>query len=431
MSSLPASTPTPPPTRRRWPIPGRRLGLFLCLVFLGVGAAYGWFLLEWRWALEDLRAARPREARQKLLRCEWLWPRNAELHRMLARSAWLARDFSAAELHLQTSQKLMGGATDRLQLEYLLLRVMAGEADEAAVALGTYLTNGDAESPVILETLAGAYIRDLRYGPAYQVLDRWQELQPDNARPYHWRGWVLERMNQPKSAMEDYLRALELDPELSIPRLRVAEMLLEDKQPENSLRHLERLRSQKPDDPVVMARLGQCRYLEGKADEARELLEKARLSLPKDGPLLLHLAKLDVESGQADAAILLLTQLLDRDPNDTEARFQLVVAQRLAGQPQEAEKTLAEYERQNKLLRDSNQLLQEEAQHPSTDADSVARIGIMLLELNQQPQGLYWLEKALERDPRSQSAHRALMLHYDARGNTGLAAQHRARLNEK
>lgn len=415
------------------PIGGQRKGLNRWVIGIGlvIGClliGYGWFALQWRWALADLQSNKPREARSRLLWCERIWPRSSEVQRMLARAARMSREPGEAEKRLQAAQKLAGGATERLQLEYLLLRATTGDTDEPAVALGTYLANDDPESVAILETLAAAYIRDLRYGPAYSTLERWIGMDPENATPLFWRGWVLERLNQAKSAMGDYRKALELDPELFNARLRVAEMLLEDKQPEEALPHLEQLMAKVPNSPQVMARLGQCRYLEGKPDEARQLLEKAQASLPDDGPLMLHLAKLDVEGGKAESAIELLNRLLKRDRGDTEARFLLVSALRLAGKRVEAEKELAEYELQNKMLKEANNLLQVEARTPSTDADSVARIGKMLLELGQEPQALYWLDKALERDPRCQMAHQCLYVHFTQKGDTARAATHQKQI---
>ena len=192
----------------------------------------------------------------------------------------MVREPGEAEKRLQAAQKLAGGATDRLQLEYLLLRLTNGDTDEPAVALATYLSNGDPESSAILETLAAAYIRDLRYGPAYSTLVRWIELVPDQAIPYFWRGWVLERLNQAKGAMEDYRKALDLDPEMFNARIRVAEMLLEDKRPDEALPHLEQLLKQRPDNPQVLARMGQCRYLEGKPEEALSLIHISEPTRP-------------------------------------------------------------------------------------------------------------------------------------------------------
>ena len=61
---------------------------------------------------------------------------------------------------------------------------------------------------------------------------------------------MLERLNNHKGAMDDYHRALELDPDLLPVRLRVAEMLLEDKQAPEALPHLERLMPAGPGRPA-------------------------------------------------------------------------------------------------------------------------------------------------------------------------------------
>ena len=170
------------------PIGGQQNGLNRWVIGIGlvIGClliGYGWFALQWRWALADLKSNKPKEARNRLLWCERIWPRSSEVQRMLARAARMSREPGEAEKRLQAAQKLAGGATERLQLEYLLLRATTGDTDEPAVALGTYLANDDPESVAILETLAAAYIRDLRYGPAYSTLERWIGMDPENATP--------------------------------------------------------------------------------------------------------------------------------------------------------------------------------------------------------------------------------------------------------
>src|SRR5262249_51357433 len=153
----------------------------------------------------------------------WLWPRSPEVHQLAARAARLSGDTQAAENHLNQCLKLNGGATEPVQLEFLLLRVQTGGLEEGASPLVACVGKGLPEAPLILETLARAYIPLLRYKPAYACLSRWIELRPDEAKAYQWRGWVLERLSRYKVAMEDYQRALELNPDLFPVRLRVAE----------------------------------------------------------------------------------------------------------------------------------------------------------------------------------------------------------------
>ena len=81
------------------------------MILAGMGLAYGWFLVQWRLALADLRNSEPREAKARLLWCEKIWPRSSEVQRMLARASRMAREPGDAEKRLQAAQKLEGGAT--------------------------------------------------------------------------------------------------------------------------------------------------------------------------------------------------------------------------------------------------------------------------------------------------------------------------------
>ena len=174
-------------------------------------------------------------------------------------------DLKLAETHLNRCLELQGGATDDVQREFLLLRVQTGEVDELAPMLFDIVEKGHPDFREILNTVARTYILRLRYKPAYACLSKWIEIEQGNAKPYYWRGWVLERLNNQKAATADYEQALAIDPEMVPARLRIAEMLLEDKQAPEALPHLERLIRQVPDDPQVQARMGICLFLQGKA----------------------------------------------------------------------------------------------------------------------------------------------------------------------
>src|SRR5207248_2447127 len=146
----------------------------------------------------------PAEARSRLEVCLfwWPWSRSPDVHRAAARAARLTGDYSVAESHLQRCIKLENGATERTQLEFLLMRAQTGEEDEVDAPLSALVSNKHPEAPLILETLARAYMHRLRYGPAYYHLTRWLEMAPEAAKAYHWRGWVLERVNSHKLAMQ-------------------------------------------------------------------------------------------------------------------------------------------------------------------------------------------------------------------------------------
>jgi tetratricopeptide (TPR) repeat protein len=407
-----------------------RLALFATFL-LAAGICLGlwqYALHQWRAAQAALKEDRPAEARDRLRFCLRVWPRSPEVHLLAARAARVVGDLGAAEDHLNRCMQLQDGASDGVQLEFLLIRVQTGESDGAHSPLSALFDaaqKGHPDTAVILETIARAYIIRLRYKPAYDCLNYWVQIQPNAAKPYQWRGLVRERLNNHKGAMEDYLRALELDHELLPVRIRVAEMLLEDKQAPEALPHLERLMRQAPDDPRVQARMGMCRYLQGRTEEARQLMEGAVVHLPKDPALLVALANLELQAGQAQQAEKRLRAVLDADPSDTEALFVMASVLRFQGRTEQAAAVLADYERKRAVVDRINDLLKDKADSPIATANDYAEIGHLFFEISHEKFGVYWSERALEKDGENQTAHRALAAHYERKGDAAMAEAHR------
>ncbi|MFO0841225.1 MAG: tetratricopeptide repeat protein [Gemmataceae bacterium] len=404
-----------------------RLALAAVVVTLTVAGAStaGYVNHQWRAAQAALDAGRAAEARPRLEVCLFFWPRDQETRLLAARAARLTGDFRTAERHLTRCLKLHGGATQDVQLEFLLLRVQTGEVDEVSSALIDVVEKGHPSAPLILETVSRAYIHRLRYKAAYACLTRWLQEQPDSAKAYQWRGWVLERLNHPRPAANDYLKALEIDPDLIPVRLRVAEMLLEDMRVPEALPHLERLYRQAPTHPGVQARLGVCRFLQNKTAEARKLLEAAVVGLPDDPSLLITLAKLDLQDGKGPEAEGRLRAVLKQDSADTEALFNLVSALQLQRRTEESAATMKVYKETKARLDRVNVLLKDVADSPTATAADYAEIGELLLRINRGQQAVYWLERALERDPAQQVAHKALAEYHEKKGETDKASAHR------
>ncbi len=400
---------------------------FLAVVATGVGL-YSYALVQWHMAQEAVKAGRTDEAQRSLDLCLFVWPRSIPVHLLAARAARLRGDFEGTEAHLNRCLKLNHGASEAIQLEFLLLRVQGGEEDEVvSELLSLYVDQNSPESAVILETLSRAYMRNLRYGPAFSCLSRWHEKAPESAEPLRWRGWVLERMNDRGGAMEEYKQALELDPDLVPVRLRLAEMYLEGSDPLGALPHLERLKRQYPDRPDVLARLGQCRFLQGESAEARRLLESAVEQLPNDSAVLIHLAKLEIQEDHPAKAEEWLRRALQVDPTDTEAELHLVGVLQALDRSQEARAMLAQHEKDKATLRRISSALKQGLDGPSLDPGTLTEIGVLFLRSNERL-GLYWLHQALKRDPDYQPAHQTLADFYDRKGEPEKAASHRSHL---
>jgi tetratricopeptide (TPR) repeat protein len=409
----------------------RRPRTFILVLVLLTGVAlftaWRYAVGEWQQAEVAVREERLADAQQRLNFCLQVWPYSPEVHLLTARAARRAGDLKTAESHLNRCLELQRGATDDIQREFLLLRVQTGEVDELAPVLFELVEQGHPDFREILDTISKSYIVRLRYKPAFACLSKWIELEPTNAKPYYWRGVVLERLNNQKLANADYTRAIEIDPGLVPARLRIAEMLLEDKQAPEALPHLELLIQQAPNDPMVKARMGICLFLQGRGNEARRLMEEAAVTLPNDPALLVALGNLELQEGRAEAAERWLRQVLKTDSSDTEALFVLVSALQLQGRSAEADAALVEYKSKRELVEKINQFLKDKADDPSTSAAEYAEVGSMFLQINRDKLGVYWLKKSLERDPKCQPAHRALAEYYE-RKNDPSAADHRRQL---
>jgi Tfp pilus assembly protein PilF len=73
------------------------------------------------------------------------------------------------------------------------------------------------------------------------------------------------------------------------------------------------------------------------------------------------------------------------------------------------------------------EILQQEAQHPSTDPDALSGLGALFLRTNAHA-GMYWLRRALALDPAHQPTHKALAEYYESKGDQEKAAYHRRQL---
>jgi tetratricopeptide (TPR) repeat protein len=414
---------------RRRPLAATAFVLLAALI-VPAAAVCAYARHQLRAAREALAADRPQEARDQLALPLFVWRWDPDVHVLAARAARLSGDLPTAEAHLKQGLQVAGGATEGVQLEFLLLRVQTGEVDEVAPDLIAVADKGHPEAPLILSTLAVAYMHNLRYMRAYACLSRWIELDADSAKAYQFRGWVLERLNRRKEAMADYRKALELDPELVPVRVQVAELLLEDHQPQEALPHLERLYRQVPDHPLVQSRLGMCRFLRGEFAEARRLMEAAVVQLPKDPPLLIHLARLDLQESRTANAERRLRAVLQADPSDTEAYYTLAGVLQAQDRVEEAKEILKECERAKVILDRMHKLLREVMDSPAATAADCAELGELLLGVKMEDRGLYWLFEALERDPDQQQAHRVLAAYYKRKGEANKAANHRRRLRD-
>lgn len=400
-----------------------------------VGAAGWWHAREQRLAAADLSYGRIPDAERRIQRLRAVGAVGGVTTELLsARLARLKGDVVGCERHLVRAAELAGGSTEPIQIEHLLLRAQTGELDDDAVSLPLFrlVETDHPDSTAILDTLSNAYLTKSRYQPARACLNLWEIKHPEDSRVYHRRGWVYDQVGSVKTALADYQKAIEVDPGLTAVRLRVAEILLDEKMTPEAEAHLTVLVQTAPDRPEVLARLGRCRYLQGRHAEARDLLLRAEPALPTDPSVAIYLAWLDVtdsakeEVGRGAAAEKRLRPLIARNPSEVEARFVLITALRLQGKDADADAMEVEHKERLTLNDKLTQLLRDKADEGgAADAGVYCQIGELFLEIGQDARGVYWLDKCLRADPGYPAAHRRLAEYYDRQGDKAKAEQHR------
>lgn len=409
----------------------RLVPMLVLLILMGMGVgAYAYTVHRWHAAEKAVKEGRIAEAQRDVDFCLIVWPRSIPVHLLAARTARLRGDLKEAEAHLNRCLKLNGSASEAIQLEFLLLRTQAGEIDNVVNDLLLYVETGSSESSLILDTVARAYMQNRRYGQAFSILTRWHDVEPDSAEPFHWRGWVLERMSDRDGAINEYKQALERDPHHFLVRLRLAQMYLERNDWGAALPILEQLRNEYPQRADVQARLGQCLYLHGDYTEARRLLEAAVKEMPNDPLLLIHLARLDIqeEPPRLAEAEDFLRRVLELDPTDVETQHLLIRCLVRLGRSKEAQELQVQNDRDRALLKRAQETLKQDADKTVTDPVALADVGIIFLRANNERVALYWLNRALQADPDYQPALKALVEFYQKNGQATKAAPYLRKL---
>jgi tetratricopeptide (TPR) repeat protein len=438
------------PYRRSWPRPVVLLVVVLLLAAIGLGVFILVRSLQARSYLRDAEEAIQRRdfegAGVYLDKYLETWPNSPSVQFLAARTARRAGLYDKAEAHLARAQKL-GWEPKAIELEQLLAPAQRGEiSEEKEIELVT-CTRPDKNHPdaaIIEEALTKGYLRTLKLHAARQQLDRWLELEPDNVQALLYRGWVRERMQNASGALEDYQRAVKVDPDSAEARMRLADAYLFAIQPNKALEQYQALQKELPDEPDVLLGLAMCRRDRGEREEAQPLLERIladRRLAEVVGPKPVYpwrlpdnlapetrdwikqcLQRAPLELRQPEyllniycTALTERSKLALRDKDFKQARagldqvakfqpYNVQVYSLLAQCCQESgdEANARVYRRKSEEMKKQQerfQELSERVMRSQRDPDLRCQLGELLLQMGNEVEGLRWLDSALREDP--------------------------------
>jgi tetratricopeptide (TPR) repeat protein len=424
--SLPASSHSKSHRGRKR---GLWFGLVVCILFAGWWAGREvWSGWHERSALQALDAEDYDGAGRHIELALQVHSDRVSTNFLAARIERARRAYPEAEKYLVHCKEL-GGMTPQLQMEWLLLRCEKGYVNELAPDLLAAVKQNHPESAAILEAMALVYMRQTRYPEALGVLDQWIERVPNSARALDWRGWVCNQMDRRGQAIDDYTRALELQPGRSVVRLRLAQLLIESSRHAEALPLLEQLRIAQPSDPDVMVGLAACRIVQLQRDEARKLLEEVLATHPDNFTAILLFGNLEREDGRYTDAERWLRRALELKPLDPSARYSLHLT--LLAQPsrqKEAEDERVRWEQDRETAGRVTRLLRGELAERPNDPNLAAEAGEILLRQGEDQRALFWFNKALQIDPQHTRSHKALAAYYERANDPERAEIHRRKL---
>jgi tetratricopeptide (TPR) repeat protein len=407
-------------------------GLTLVAVAAGAGGLMFWADYQYRAAKRELRSDHLPEARRHIQLCLHVWRYSADAQFLAARIARLSADYEQAEVHLKECTRLQKDVNAQTQTEWFLLRAQCGELHgEVENGLWNCVLHNDPETSMILETMARVYMREGRFRPAMVCLAKWLEREPDNVRALDWRGWVFEKSEARQTAIDDYRRVLELDPDRDEVRLRLANLLLDDANGLASMPHWERLQQTQPDRPEVWIGLARCQILQGRADQAREQLDKVLEAQPDNPTALFLRGDLELLHDRPAKAEEYLRRALRVDPSHSGAIFSLAKClQEIGGHDAEVAALNERFDRQRRDFQRISELMNGTIELNASSPEAPSELGTLLLRVGQVHLGLHWLYIALERDPDHKPTHEALVAYFEKTGQPERAKEHRQRLDE-
>jgi Tfp pilus assembly protein PilF len=166
----------------------------------------------------------------------------------------------------------------------------------------------------------------------------------------------------------------------------------------------------------------------GDLDGARPLLDAALEREPDHLYALQYRAKLRLHDNNAIGAEKDSRRLLSVDPYNPEAQYTLALSiQRQAGREKEAAEAMARTEQLRADSRKLDDLLVREVDIDRSP-EVTYEVGVLFLKLGNDQQGLRWLYRTLEIDPKHRPSHERLLEYFEETGDERHAAIHRAAL---
>ncbi len=381
-------------------------GLLLVGLFLAVLGVYFWWLHHSRAAGHALEEFRLEKAQHHLKHCLKVWPFDSETQFLAAQTARRLDDLDEAEQLLKEYERRHGHGP-AIALERTLLRAQQGGVDEVKSSLYALVDKDDTQAMLVLEAVARGHMVNSRADLSLQALDKLLARHADHIPALFLRAGIYDDLGKTKEAVQDYERAVELEPEGFDARLRLADLFSIQGRVRDATYHYEWLRQVRPADVRVVVGLSHCLVEQQERDRAKLLLDELLALQPDDVPALVERARIDLRAGKPGEAVPLLRHASRLAPYDRDAFWVLHLCMELLGDKVEDHRCLEEVARIDADRQRLTNLLSRMKDDPS-NLTLRYEAGVLMLRVGREEEGVRLLSDVVVSDPRHALAREAL-----------------------
>jgi tetratricopeptide (TPR) repeat protein len=316
--------------------------------------------------------------------------------------------------------------TAAIEFQERLLDIQLGKVDpkqqEELFSKGDQATSGavisDSVAAQIYQAIAYGYLATYRLKEAWEASEFWLQWQPKSIAAHLLKADIYERIGDPPSAIKELELALQIDAKHPAARAKLGRLQIEAGQIEQAIQHIEGLVSEGKASPSVQLDFAEALLRSGKSSEAKRALQDAfQIGLGRQDRARASSTRgrILMEEGKWEAAAADLLVAIEIAPDDSAAYFALSNALSRLGQgelsDQYRERGTTLLQAANDNFRKIRELLAQILDRP-TDPALRTNVGRMMIEQGKIPEGLRWVETALQYDPNYTPAQEIMRQYY-------------------
>lgn len=266
-------------------------------------------------------------------------------------------------------------------------------------------TISDSIAAQIYQAIAYGHLANYRLKEAWEASEYWLQWQPNSIAAHFLKADIYERIGDPANAINELETVLKIDPSHPATRAKLGRLLIEANQIDEALKHLSDLVNEQITNPSIQIDYAEALFRSGKSSEAKKALQDAfQLGLGRQDRAKASSTRgrILMEEGKWEAAAADLLVAIEIAPDDSAAYFALSNALSRLGQPelsdQYRERGTTLIQSANDNFRKIREILAQILERP-TDPALRTTVGKMMIEQGKIPEGLRWIQTALQYDP--------------------------------